>query len=226
MMRPWKQWSVERRMQDGEKLWTCGDFSWRRPDGGLLAAQKRKLNNLFFHLADGAGDAITLDSVESAMVDAHCSFAGAAASSEGASSPRDAVRAWFNNISSMCGGSAAISQTAFLEAGSALLTNLRLPDWLTQPAEESFRLVAPGGAMSRDEFVAWRTAVQRWTPEELARMQRIDILPGALVSLEDVFNAASRDGLMLTEADWRGIIDRFFTCGDAWDETAPHALAV
>jgi hypothetical protein len=152
-----------------------------------------------------------------------------------------AARLWFNTLRARCDDATptatadGLTCAQFLAVARALLaTELRAPDWLTAVCVAQYALATrsdddgDAGAeegMTKDAFVAWRTAVQRCTPQQLARATRSDGWGEHAPTLEDMFHGADfrRKGRVTAE-DWLQLVHRFWACSEPWDELNAFSL--
>ena len=191
------------------------------------------------------GRVLSAEACFNALAARHLAAAGAPADTEHALTA--AARAWFTSFATLRPSNSEdaeglverpLTHGDFMAAVAALLSQEppeeapgALPEWLLAPFLEQFTLALGEAAasnaagMNKPSFVAWCTRTRRCTPAMLRRATRMDGVGDAAPSLEQVFAAADagRKG-MLTPADWRRLVVRFWTCSEPWDELNAFSL--
>ena len=256
MLRPWNH-SRGTLPSDGEGGFRLGDVAWRRSmlttapcfagvHPALTLAQRRKLLNLYVQLTGEKGEKgevqvapeLSVSHVVAAFARIHQEAAGLPFSDDHALVTLS--KEWFAQLRKFdgCGGGGAkgtIAHADWLPTCAAMLDSFagdEFPEWLLAPHREQFRMGAPGQPMfdekmTRQEWIAWRLKVQRFTPAQMSRATRCDGWGSREPSLEEVFKAADRTRqkpATLHVLDQVALVKRWWSVSDAFDELNAYGL--
>jgi len=220
-----------------------------KPVVNLTQAQRHKSLNLYVQLAgeqDANGnvqtaDHVRLEHVLHAFAHVHLEYAGLITDAGEEHAVVRAARSWWAHIAAYNAFGSADDQAAcivrrdhWLPTCAALLSDLptgELPSWLVDVHVEQFQLAAKccndACQLQREEFVRWRTAVQRFTPQQLERVTKMGAWCDAIPTWEEVFDAAdvTREARgVLSSRDWPVFIERWWTSSEPHCETSMFGL--
>lgn len=214
----------------------------------LTLAQRHKCENLYVQLAgqDSLGldvechivldGHVGIDHVLRAFATVHLDYAADGGRTAAEELGR-AARSWWQQLtrfnwkgSDEDRASCIIKKEDWLPTCSALLAALpavELPSWMLAPHIQQFKLAArhcDAMQLTCEEFVAWRTAVQRFTPNQIERVTRMAAWTQT-PRLEDLFRAAdSTKTGMLSLSDVEHLVERWWTSSDPHCETVVFGL--
>ena len=224
-----------------------------KPVVNLTQAQRHKSMNLYVQLAGEQGadgnvhtaDHVRLEHVLHAFAHVHLTYAGVTIDAGEEHAVVRAARSWWAHIAAFNAFGSADDRAAciirrehWLPTVAALLSALptgELPSWMVDVHMEQFQLAAQYSEeasdwqLLREEFVRWRAAVQRFTPQQVERVTMMGAWCDSAPTLEDVFNAAevTRSGAapgVLSCRDWPVFIERWWTSSEPHCETISFGL--
>ena len=225
-------------------------FAGCMPVVNLTQVQRHKGLNLYVQLAGEEGadgevhchDHVRLEHVLHAFAHVHLKYAGLSSDAGEEHAMERAARSWWSHFTAFNSFGSAEDRAAciirrehWLPTCAALLSALptgELPKWMVDVHVEQFKLVATYGAdadwqLQREEFIRWRTAVQRFTPQQVERVTKMAAWCDAIPTLGDVFDAADATrsaGKKLSCSAWPQFIERWWTSSEPHCETVMYSL--